>query len=381
MISLNLEDIESVRTNLMPLTLTRPVGDLLCGIEDTIAQRWQRLLGEARVGYLTESYLSCKYPAVETTLIVAAHVIPTAEFAMAAANLADGEYLTDANGEIIARNGDAQTLRGSFDCPQYRRLTDIFRLSKERIAEDFALITAGRKSQPLPASSTLIGPADRLFIEEGAQVEGAFINTKEGPVYIGRDAEVQEAVVLRGPISIARNCRVRAGALLLPGVNLGPVNRVGGEIGNSVFLGYSNKQHDGYLGDAVIGQWVNIGGGTVSSNLKNNYAEIRLWNYGSRRFERTGLMFCGLIMGDHSKCAICTTFNTATVVGVGCNIHGFGYPRPFVASFTDGGLQTTGRTPLKQVLQVAEIAMSHRNQTLTAADVDILTHIYSLTDA
>lgn len=381
MISLNLQDNDSVRTNLMPLTLTRPVGDLLCGIEDTIAQRWQRLLGSARVGYLTEPYLSKKYPAVDAALIVAAHVIPTAEFARAAAALAPGEYLTAPDGEIIARNGEPQISCGSFDCPQYRRLTDIFRMSKERITDDFHLLTSGRKSQPLPASSTLIGPADRLFIEEGAQVEGVFVNTQGGPVYIGRYAEIQEAVVLRGPLAVAHGCRVRAGARLLPGVNLGPVNRVGGEIGNSVFLGYSNKQHDGYLGDAVIGQWVNIGGGTVSSNLKNNYAEIRLWNYGSRSFERTGLMFCGLIMGDHSKCAICTTFNTATVVGVGCNIHGFGYPRPFVASFTNGGLQTTGRTPLKQVLQVAEIAMSHRDQTLTAADIEILTHLYSLNDA
>ncbi len=381
MISINLEDIEPVRTNLKPLTLTRPVGDLLCGIEDTIAQRWQRLLGHARVGYLTEPYLAKKYPAVDAALTVAAHVIPTTEFARAVAALGDGEYLTDAKGEIIARNGEPKSLRGSFDCPQYQRVTDIFRMSKDRITDDFDLLTAGRVSQPLPASSTLVGPADRLFIEEGAQVECVFINTLNGPVYIGRDADVQEAVVLRGPISIAQGCRIRAGARLLPGVNLGPQNRVGGEIGNSVFLGYSNKQHDGYLGDAVIGQWINIGGGTVSSNLKNNYAEIRLWNYGTRRFERTGLMFCGLIMGDHSKCAICTTFNTATVVGVGCNIHGYGYPRPFVASFTDGGLQTTGRTPLNKVLQVAEIAMSHRDQTLTQDDIDILTHLYSLADA
>lgn len=381
MISLNLEDIDSIRVNLKPLTLTRPVGDLLCGIEDTIARRWARLLPDAQVGYLTEPYLAAKYPAADASIVVAAHVIPSPAFASAVAALAEGEYLTDADGAVIARNGEPMTLRGSFDCPQYRCLTDIFRMSKDRITADFDLITAGRESQPLPPSSTLIGPADRLFIEEGAQVEGVFINTLAGPVYIGRDAEIQEAVVLRGPISIACGCRVRAGARLLPGVNLGPVNRVGGEIGNSVFLGFSNKQHDGYLGDAVVGQWVNIGGGTVSSNLKNNYAEIRLWNYGSQRFERTGLMFCGLIMGDHSKCAICTTFNTATVVGVGCNIHGYGYPRPFVASFTDGGLQTVGRTPLKKVLEVAEIAMSHRGQTISEADVEILTHLYSLTDA
>lgn len=381
MIALNLEDIESVRVNLMPLTLTRPVGALLAGIADTVAERWQRLLPGAQVGYITAPYLAAKFPAVESDLTVAAHVLPTAELAGHVAMLAPGHYITDGDGNVIARRGEPKLQAAIVNCPQYQRITDIFRLSKELITRDFELITRDRCSQPLSASCTLIGPADRLFIEEGAQVEGVFINTLGGPVYIGRNADVQEAVVLRGPVSVGPDCRVRAGARLLPGVNLGPVNRVGGEIGNTVFLGYSNKQHDGYLGDAVIGQWVNIGGGTVSSNLKNNYAEIRLWNYGSRRFERTGLMFCGLIMGDHSKCAISTTFNTATVVGVGCNIHGFGYPRPFVASFTDGGLQTTGRTPLKQVLQVAEIAMSHRGQTLTAAETDILTHLYSLPDA
>lgn len=381
MISLNLEDIESVRVNLMPLTLTRPIGALLAGICDTIAERWQRLLPGAQVGFLTDSYLSAKFPAVESDLTVAGHVLPTAEFAQAVAALQPGEYIVDADGETIARRGEPKIQRGAFSLMSYRLLTDIFRQSKDLITRDFDLIVAGRESQPLSPSCTLIGPADRLFIEPGAQVEGVFINTLGGPVYIGARAEVQEAVALRGPVAIGPDCRVRAGARLLPGVNLGPVNRVGGEIGNSVFLGYSNKQHDGYLGDAVIGEWVNIGGGTVSSNLKNNYAEIRLWNYGSRRFERTGLTFCGLIMADHSKCAILTTFNTATVVGVGCNIHGFGYPRPFVASFTDGGLQTTGRTPLKQVLQVAKIAMSHRGVEMTAADADILTHLYSLPDA
>ena len=381
MISLNLEDIEAVRVNLMPLTLTRPVGALLAGICDTIAERWQRLLPGAQVGFLTEQYLKAKFPAVDSDLTVAGHVLPTVELAEAVAALQPGEYLTDSDGEIIARRGEPQTARGAFAVAAYRRLTDVFGLSKELITRDFPLMTAGRRSQPLSASCTLIGPADRLFIEPGAQVEGVMINTLGGPVYIGARADVQEAVVLRGPVSVGPDCRVRAGARLLPGVNLGPVNRVGGEIGNTVFLGYSNKQHDGYLGDAVIGEWVNIGGGTVSSNLKNNYAEIRLWNYGSRRFERTWLTFCGLIMADHSKCAILTTFNTATVVGVGCNIHGFGYPRPFVASFTDGGLQTTGRTPLKQVLQVAKIAMSHRGVELTAADADILTHLYSLPDA
>lgn len=352
-----LEDTAEVRTALMPLTLTRPVGALPAGICDTIAERWQRLIPGATVGYITEDYLSAKFPrGGDEGIIVPGNVIPTPALAAA---LIDGDAIPA-------------------DARRYGSLTDIFRMSKELIAADFELLTRGRESAPLPASCTLIGPADRLFIEPGADVEGAFINTKLGPVYIGAGAEVQECVALRGPVAIGPKCRVRAGARLLPGTNLGPVTRVGGEISNTVFLGYANKQHDGFLGDAVIGQWTNLGAGCVASNLKNDYAEIRLWSYASQRFERTGLQFCGLIMGDHTKAAINTTFNTATVVGVGCNIHGYGYPRPFVESFTDGGLQTVGRVPLKKLIQTATTAMSHRDVTITPADIAILTHLYGL---
>ncbi|MCM1309520.1 MAG: glucose-1-phosphate thymidylyltransferase [Bacteroides sp.] len=349
-----LEDIEEVRTALMPLTLTRPVGALPAGICDTIAERWQRLIPGATIDYKTEDYLSAKYPCGGDGITIPGHILPTSELAR---KLLNGEDISRARG--------------------YRHLTDIFRLSKELITADFALLTAGRKSAPLPQSCTLIGDASQLFIEEGAEVEGAFINVKAGPVYIGAGAEVQECVALRGPVAIGPKCRVRAGARLLPGTNLGPVTRVGGEISNTVFLGYANKQHDGFLGDAVIGQWTNLGAGCVASNLKNDYAEIRLWSYATRRFERTGLQFCGLIMGDHTKAAINTTFNTATVVGVGCNIHGYGYPRPFVESFTDGGLQTVSRVPLKKFLQTATIAMSHRDVKISDEDIAILTHLYN----
>lgn len=377
-----LEDIESVRINLMPLTLTRPVGALPAGICDTIAGRWQRLLPGATVGYATAGYLARKFPRGEGDLIVAGHVIPSRGLADALVSLAPGEYITDGRGGTIARRGEPVTAKAvDLDIREYRSLPDIFRQSKELLTADFDLLTHGRTSAPLSGSCTLIGDPSRLFIEPGAEVEGAFINTVTGPVYIGADAEVQEATVLRGPVAVGPKCRVRAGARLLPGTNLGPVTRVGGEISNTVFLGYANKQHDGFLGDAVIGQWVNIGAECVASNLKNDYSEIRLWNYGSRRFERTGLQFCGLIMGDHTKAAINTTFNTATVVGVGCNIHGTGYPRPFVASFTDGGLQTTGRVVLKKMLQTATTAMSHRNIAITDEDIDILTHIYNNSDA
>lgn len=378
-----LEDQPSVRVNLMPLTLTRPCGALLAGIAETIAERWLRLLPGSTVGFRTADYLAAKFPAGgEADVVVAGHIVPDKELAEQIVTLGRDQWLADADGRELARRGDASVRVDSALKPvAYELLTDIFRSSKTLITRDFFMLTSGRESAPLPQSCTLIGPPENLFIEPGAEIEGAFINTKRGPVYIGADAEVQECVVLRGPVAVGPRCRVRAGARLLPGTNLGPVTRVGGEVSNAVFLGYSNKQHDGFLGDAVIGHWVNIGAECVASNLKNDYSEIRLWNYGSRRFERTGLQFCGLIMGDHSKAAIGTTFNTATVIGVGCNIHGTGYPRPFTASFTDGGLQVNGRVILKKMIHTATIAMSHRGETIAPEDIEILTHLYSDPDA
>jgi UDP-N-acetylglucosamine diphosphorylase/glucosamine-1-phosphate N-acetyltransferase len=210
-------------------------------------------------------------------------------------------------------------------------------------------------------------------------VEGCFINTRQGPVYIAADAEVQELTALRGPVWIDRKSRVRAGARLLPGTNVGPRCKVGGEVSNAVFFGNANKQHDGYLGDAVIGEWCNLGAGCTSSNLKNDYSPIRLWNYATRRFDRTGLQFCGLIMGDHSKAGINTMFNTATVVGVGCNIHGAGFPRNFIASFSDGGAQGFTDVVMSKFFATARIVTSRRGVEFTAADEAILNHIHDIT--
>lgn len=382
-----LKDIEPYRTNLMPLTLTRPTGMLPAGIADTIAGRWERLIPGATTGFDTEEYLSAKYPrggenGDDGVVIIAGHVVPDPALAAAVAALEPGQWIADERGECIAACGEkAGEPAATLSPTAYRSLPDIFRSSKELIARDFTLLTAGRRSAPLPASCTLIGDPEQLFIEEGASVEGVFINTKMGPVYIGAGADVQECVALRGPVAVGPECRVRAGARLLPGTNLGPSTRVGGEISNTVFLGYGNKQHDGFLGDAVIGMWTNIGAECVASNLKNDYSEIRLWNYGSRRFEHTGLQFCGLIMGDHTKAAIDTTFNTATVVGVACNIHGAGFPRAFTPSFSNGGAQGYTRQILKKVIATETIVMSHRNVTISQADIDILTHIYNNPDA
>lgn len=376
--NLILEDIPAVRTALLPLTFTCPTAELPAGI-GTITARWAMLLPGAEISYLTEPYLAEKYPLKQTpdSVFVAGHVIPTPELAIAVNNLAEGEWIADTEGTVIARRGMAEGEPAcTLNVKAYRRLPDIFRLSKELITADFLLLTAGRKSQPLSASCTLVGPPELLFIEEGADVEGATISTRLGPVYIGRNSEVQEGVVLRGPIAIGPSCRVRAGARLLPGVNLGESTRVGGEISNTVFLGWSNKQHDGFLGDAVVGRWCNLGAGCVASNLKNDYSNIRLWSYSTRRFEHTELQFCGLIMADHCKAAINTSFNTATVVGPGCNIHGAGFPRPYIAAFTDGGVQTATRVPFVKFIATAREVMRHRNVELTDADIRILQYLY-----
>ena len=376
--NLILTDIKEIREQLLPLTFTRPTAMLPCGI-GTIAGRWPQLLPGAEVSFQTEPYLQELFPLKEAvdSIWIAGHVIPDSELATHVAGLLPGEWIADSTGQWIARRGEAEgPAKLTMQVKAYRQLPNIFQLSKDLITADFDFVTDGRKSEPLPETSTLIGPADRLFIEKGATVEGVTINTKMGPVYIGARADVQECVVLRGPIAIGADCRVRAGARLLPGVNLLPDNRVGGEISNTVFLGHSNKQHDGFLGDAVVGQWCNLGAGCTASNLKNDYSLIRLWSYPEQKFARTPWQFCGLIMADHCKAAIGTMFNTATIVGPGCNIHGAGFPRTYIPAFSEGGAQGFKRANLKKFMATATEMMSHRGITLTDADARMLQYLF-----
>lgn len=377
--NLLLVDNQQVRGNLLPLTFTRPSSMLPAGINHTIADRWRFLIPDAVLGFDTESYLSQLFPPVSTSLKVYGHIIPTAQFAAQIKDLTnDGEWIADQTGQCIAWRGQSPQgqAKSIAEVGKYTSLPDIFTLSKQLITSDFHLLTKGRKSSPLSPTCTLIGPSDLLFIEEGAYVEAVTISTHMGPVYIGHNADVQEGCVLRGPVAIGPDCRVRAGARLLPGVNMLQSTRVGGEISNTVFLGYSNKQHDGFLGDAVIGQWCNIGAGTVASNLKNNYSEIKLWNYPAQRFLKTGRQFCGLIMADHCKAAINTSFNTATVVGPGCNVHGAGFPRPYLKAFTEGGVQMMERTPFKAFITTAREMMRHRAISMSQADENLLKYLY-----
>ncbi len=380
-----------VRRNLLPLTYTRPVALLRVGI-DTIADKWRAALGDGcAYSYLTATYLKTKFPAVvkRDNLMVAGHVIPTPELARQVLALKRGEALMLGE-ELVAFRGSAH----DFDAARFARvvfcesrplrvhwLYEIFEFNGQVMESDFERITAGRQSQPLSDTNTVVGDPARIFIEEGAVVEGAFLNTRQGSIYVGRDAEIMEAAAVRGPLAMCHDSKVRIGAKVYGATTLGPHCKVGGEVENVVMIGYSNKAHEGFLGDAVIGEWCNIGGGTTASNLKNDYGEIKLWNYQAQRFLRTGRQFCGPIMGDHCKTGINSMINTATVLGVGVNLHGGGLPRNFVASFMEGNSTTGFRNQsLDAFLATAQRVMARRNIPLTDVDRDIYAAIYNISD-
>ncbi len=366
-------DDDKVRAALLPLTFTRPVAEIRFGIM-TQTQKWQKAI-EGRYSYLTQDYLSEKYPAVmaEDNLFVAAHVCPDGALVAAIEALGADEALVTPAGEMLARRGlaDKKTVYdGEFLA--FREVTDLFMLNDKAIRADYAVLVAGRKSAPLSDSCRLVGDPSQLFIEEGATVECANINVAKGPVYIGRDAEVMEGACLRGPIAMCPHSVVNMGGKIYGATTLGPYCKVGGELNNVVMTGYSNKAHDGFLGNAVIGEWCNLGAGCTASNLKNTYGPVRLWSYATGSFVKTGLQFCGLIMGDHSKAGINTMFNTATVIGVGVNFYGAGFPRTYIPSFREGTVAGMKEVDMMRFFDTASRMMSRRHIALTEADKEIL---------
>lgn len=374
-------DNPEVHANLLPLSFTRPVGALRCGI-DTIAEKWQRLLDAGIYFQPSEDYLLPIFGAPEEalagedTLYVAGHVIPDAALAGAVRALERGVglYAVTSEGEapeLIARRGPKETARKMYGEDDEEgvlavtRLYHLFLVNGGVIESDFRALTAGRRSAPIPEDNTVIGDPSLVFIEEGAEVHGCFLNTTGGPIYFGRESTAMEGSMLRGPLALCEHAVINMGTKVYPATTIGPWCKVGGEINNVIFQAYSNKAHDGFLGNAVIGEWCNLGAGCVASNLKNDYTPVKLWNYPSHRFLKTGLQFCGLIMGDHSKAGINTMFNTATVVGVGVNIHGAGFPRNFVASFTEGGHAGSDDVVMSKFFDTARRVMARRHKELT----------------
>jgi len=372
------------RSNLLPFTYTKPVADLRLGIL-TIREKWERCL-EATITTVTEDYLSDKYPMVEMEInvMINASFLPSTSLVNNIKALKSNEAIfkgEDIVAFCIEEGGEPDDFSGfksiefNEDLLKVEHTWDLFRLNGAAIEADFELLTEGRSSQSISKTVNIFGEHP-VFIEEGAQLEFVTLNTSNGPVYIGKDAEVMEGSIIRGPFALCDHATVKLGAKIYGPTTIGPHSKVGGEVNNSILMGYSNKGHDGFLGNSVLGEWCNIGADSNTSNLKNNYAEVRLWDYQTEGFARTGLQFCGLMMGDHSKCGINTMFNTGTVVGVSANIFGSGFPRNFVPSFSWGGSKGFVTYKTSKAFEVAEKVMERRQEVLSEQDRAILSHVF-----
>ncbi|MBT8297595.1 MAG: glucose-1-phosphate thymidylyltransferase, partial [Maribacter sp.] len=318
----------TVRDSLLPFTFTRPVADIRIGIL-TIREKWEKYLNTTTTT-VTEDYLSEKFPMVEMdeNILINASFLPNKALVRKIASLQENEAVFK-DEEVIAfyslegQEVDFSTFKSiefKEDVLRIKNTWDIFSKNGEALQADFDFLTEGRKSAPISKTNSLIKP-ENIFLEAGASVEYSILNATEGPIYLGKDSEVWEGSLVRGAFALCNNAVVKMGAKIYGATTVGPFGKVCGEISNSVIFGYSSKGHEGYLGDAVLGEWCNIGADSNNSNLKNNYAKVRIWNYASEKFEQTGLQFCGLMMGDHSKTAINTMFNTGTVIGVNANIY------------------------------------------------------------
>jgi UDP-N-acetylglucosamine diphosphorylase/glucosamine-1-phosphate N-acetyltransferase len=376
-----------VRNALLPFTFTRPVADILIGII-TIRQKWEMRLGTTTTT-LTEEYLSDKFPMVEMeeNIMIDASFLPNAVLAEMVSNLTSNQAIFKGEDVIAFYTNENQEevdfdtyeiIEFSDQCLQIENTWDIFSKNNSAIQEDFELLTQDRESQPIPQSVNVIGQ-DYIFIEEGAKLEFVTLNASSGPIYIGKNAEIMEGAVIRGPFALCNEATVKMAAKIYGATTVGPYSKIGGEVNNSVISAYSNKGHDGFLGNSVLGEWCNIGADTNNSNLKNNYEEVKLWSYETDGFAKTGLQFCGLMMGDHSKCGINTMFNTGTVVGVCANIFGAGFPRNFIPSFSWGGASGFTTYITKKAFATARLVMSRRNVDFDEKEAAILEHVFEET--
>jgi UDP-N-acetylglucosamine diphosphorylase/glucosamine-1-phosphate N-acetyltransferase len=404
--NLILFDHPVLRNNLKPFTFTRPVAGIRCGIY-TLGEKWHNHLASltdiSQTSYLTERYLSEKYPLIieEDNLLVNASYCANSPLAEEVSALQKEQMLVQ-DGQLIAARISGNSLLRMAEEEQYEvvyrqleqavtgfekkehqhtsillaHVWDIFLQNGDQITADFEYVRQGRSSQEIHDPHTIVyGDKHQIFIEEGVSIRASILNAENGPVYIGKNATVHENALIKGPFALLEGSHVNAGSKIREATTIGPFSKLGGEVKNVVVFGNSNKGHEGFLGNAVIGEWCNFGADTNASNLKNNYKPVKVWNYGKRAMEDSGELFCGLIMGDHSKCGINTMFNTGTVVGVSANIFGCGYPPTFIPSFTWGGIEESSIYQVDKALEVAQNVMQRRGLKLSAAEEFILRHI------
>jgi UDP-N-acetylglucosamine diphosphorylase/glucosamine-1-phosphate N-acetyltransferase len=382
-------DDQKVREDFLPLTFTRPIADLRFGIL-TMREKWEHLIG-FKTSTLTDDYLSKKFPLIkgEDNFLINSSICPSKELYEVIKSLIPNQALIS-NEKIIAMRLDASNLENlntsdtseivyEHESESLTGITDLFSKLGNALAYDFEILTKGKKSQTLSSSNQIIGD-NPVFLEEGAVVECSILNTKNGPIYIGKDAEVMEGSIIRGPFALGEHAQVKAGTKIYGPTSFGPHCKIGGEVNNSMIMGYTNKAHDGFLGNSILGEWCNLGAGTNCSNLKNTYDSVRIWNYKQETFVDTGLQFCGLIMGDHSKTSINTMLNTGTIVGVSVNLFGAGFPRQFVSSFNWGGFSSGFKKfNFKKAVEVAEKVYERRGKEFDEVEKEIFRTIFELT--
>ncbi|MRH99959.1 glucose-1-phosphate thymidylyltransferase [Kriegella sp. EG-1] len=377
----------TVRDNLLPFTYTRPVADIRIGIL-TIREKWEKYLGNTTTT-ITEEYLSEKYPMVEMpeNVLINSSFLPNKSLVERIEDLQENQAIFYGEEVVAFFTSDKQDevdfttyeqLEFDGDVLRIEHTWDIFSKNGEALQADFDLITEGRKSQPISDTNRLINP-ENIFLEEGASVEFCILNATDGPIYIGENAQIWEGALIRGAFALCNNATVKMGGKMYGATTVGPYSKVAGEVSNAVIFGYSSKGHEGYLGNAVLGEWCNIGADSNNSNLKNNYAKVRLWNYATEKFEQTGLQFCGLMMGDHSKTAINTMLNTGTVVGVNVNIYVPGFPRNFIPSFSWGGASGFSTYLPKKAFEAAKVMMARRGVEFDDQEARILEHVFEST--
>ena len=377
----------TVRNALLPFTFTRPVAEIRIGIL-TIREKWEKFLGFTTTT-ITEEYLSEKYPMVELeeNILINASFLPNEALVDLVKNLKPNEAIFQKEEIIAFYSLETQedpdfskytAIEYEGDILRIENTWDIFSKNGKAMEADFKILTEGRKSAPISKTNTVFNPKN-IFLEEGAKVECSILNANDGPIYIGKDAEVMEGCIIRGGFALGEHAVVKMGAKIYGPTTAGPHCRIGGEVNNSVLFSYSNKGHDGFLGNAVLGEWCNIGADSNNSNLKNNYEPVRLWSYETEGFAKTGLQFCGLMMGDHSKCGINTMFNTGTVIGVSANIFGSGFPRNFVPSYSWGGASGFTTYLPKKAFETAKIMMERRGVEFDEIEADILNHVFEET--
>lgn len=382
-------DTQEVWESFLPFTFTRPLSKIRIGIL-TLEEKWQKRW-KANISFLTESYLQNKFSVIlkEDNYFINSSFLPNQNIIESIQKLERNEYLVFEN-QIIAFRGnhfdrnkkiDTYTdkiIEYSKKTKQIQSITDIFTENGTQIQKDFELLTQGRKSQPITDKYTAIYDEKNIFVEEGVSIKASVLNAENGVIYLGKNSVVSEGSIIQGNFALCEGATINPSAKMRGDTTIGIFCKVGGEISNSVLFGYSNKAHDGFLGNSVLGEWCNLGADTNNSNLKNNYSHVKIWNYKEKKEINTNLQFCGLLMGDHSKAGINTMFNTGTVVGVSANIFGGGFPPKFIPSFAWGGAEGWIDYELNKAIETAKKVMDRRKMIFDKTDEDIFNYIYKL---